>query len=257
MFNTLHGKFGWGRIPGIISNISVIPNNQLWYEASVSSTTNFNVAPANGDDISQWKDKSGNGHNANKSGNASVKPNWYSNVQNGYGVIRFNGTSESLNINPINTFMASQTAFTLFVVAKASSLSGNRCLVSTETNGYRIYFNGTNYQVQTAGGTGVSSLTGDTTSFHVFSLLFDGAQTGNANRLKFRYDGVDQSLNFGATTVGTATNATATTYYIGIDDTNAAGYWNGDIGSIVLYTRALTSNEILGVEDYLMNYWGI
>lgn len=245
-----------GRIPGVISNINTIPNNVVWYDASVGNTTNFNVTLTTGDDVSQWKDKSGTGHNANKSGNASVKPNWISNVQNGYGIIRFNGSSESLDINPI-TFMQSQGAFTMFVVAKASSLTGNRALCGTDTSGYRIYFNGTNYQVATASGTGTSTLTGDTTKFHIFTLIFDGSATGNSNRLKFRYDEQDISLNFGATTVGTATSATAATYYIGVDQTGSAGFWQGDIGSIIVYTRALKSNEILGIESYLSNFWNI
>ena len=230
MYGTTSAHYMLGRIPGVISNIASIPNNVVWYDASNGSTTNFNVTLSDNDDVSQWKDKSGTGHNANKSGNASVKPNWRSNIQNGYGIIRFNGSSESLNINPI-TFMQSQSAFTMFVVAKATSLSGNRALVGTNTSGYRIYFNGTNYQIATASGTGTSSVAGDTTNFHIFTVIFDGTATGNANRLKFRYDEQDQSLNFGATTVGTATNASATHFYIGVDDTNSAGYWQGDIGS--------------------------
>lgn len=256
MYGTFTAHLELGRLPGVISNISTIPNNVVWYDASNGTTTNFNVTLSNGDDVSQWKDKSGTGHNANKSGNASVKPNWYSNVQNGYGVIRFNGSSESLNINPI-TFMQSQSAFTMFVVAKATSLTGNRALVGTDTSGYRIYFNGTNYQVATASGTGTTTLTGDTTNFHIYTLIFDGTLTGNANRLKFRYDEQDASLNFGATTVGTATSATAAYFYIGVDDTGSAGYWQGDVGSIIVYTRALNTNEIIGVEQYLSNFWGI
>lgn len=256
MFGTFSGHLQLGRLPGLVANITTIPNNVVWYESSLGTTTNFNVALTSGDDISQWKDKSGTGHNANQSGNASVKPNWYSNVQNGYGTIRFNGSSESLNINPI-AFMQSQSAFTMFVVAKASSLSGNRALVGTDTSGYRIYFNGTNYQVATASGTGTTTITGDTTKFHIFTLVFDGTATGNANRLKFRYDEQDAALNFGATTVGTATSATASNFYIGVDNTGAAGFWQGDIGSIIVYTRALNSNEVIGVEGYLSNFWGI
>lgn len=256
MYGTFSGHFELGRIPGAISDISTVPNNVVWYDASAGNTTNFNVTMTNGDDVSQWKDKSGTGHNANISGNASVKPNWYSNVQNGYGVIRFNGTSESLNINPI-TFMQSQSQFTMFVVAKASSLSGNRALVGTDTSGYRIYFNGTNYQVSTASGTGTSSITGDTTKFHIFVLKFDGTATGNANRLQFRYDEQDVALNFGVTSVGTATSGTSNYFYIGTDNIGAAGWWQGDMGSIIVYTRALTTNEILGIEAYLSNFWGI
>jgi len=256
MYGTMSGHFELGRIPGVISNISNIPNNVVWYDASVSNVTNFNTAPANGDDLSQWKDKSGTGHNANQSGNASVKPNWYSNVQNGYGVVRFNGSSSVSLTNPA-TFLRSQSGFTLFVVAKASSLTGNRSLVSSDTGGYRIYFNGTNYQVATAGGTGTSSLTGDTTKFHVFTVVFDGSAADNASRLKFRYDGADQSLNFGVTTVGSSTSASTQYYYLGVDDTGSAGYWQGDMGSLIVYTRALNSNELIGVETYLKNFWGL
>lgn len=256
MYSTFHGRLMMGRVPGAISNIATVPNNVVWYDSSISNTTNFNTAPVTGDDISQWKDKSGTGHSANQSGNASVKPNWISNVQNGLGVIRFNGTSESLNINPI-TFMQSQAQYTMFVVAKASSLTGNRTICGTDTSGYRIYFNGTNYQVATASGTGTSSVTGDTTNFHVYTLRFDGTAIGNANRLQFRYDGSTQTLNFGATTVGTATSGTSAYYYIGVDNTGAAGFWQGDLGSIIIYTRALNNNEMIGIETYLKQYWAL
>ena len=256
MFNTFSSSFRAGRRPGIIKDPTVLVNLQVWYNADVSNTTNFNVAPANGADISQWKDRSGTGHNANQSGNASVKPNWYANIQNGYGIVRFNGSSESLSINPI-AFMQSLPGFTMMVVAKASSLASASDLTSSDVGGFRIFHNATNWGVSTSGGTGTSTVTGDTTKFHIYSLIFDGTASGNAGRLKFRYDEQDQSLNFGATTVGTATNASATHFYIGVDDTNSAGYWQGDIGSIIVYTRALTSNEIVGVESYLSNFWGI
>jgi hypothetical protein len=153
--------------------------------------------------------------------------------------------------------MFSQSQFTMFVVAKATSLTGNRAVCGTDTTGYRIYFNGTNYQVATASGTGTSSVTGDTTNFHIFTLRFDGTATGNANRLQFRYDSSSQTLNFGATTVGTATSASSTTYYIGVDDTGSAGYFQGDIGSIIIYTRALNTNEMIGIETWLKQFWGI
>lgn len=245
-----------GRVPGIIANVSGIPNNTVWYDASVSNTTNFNTAPASGDDVGQWKDKSGGGHNASQSGNATKKPNWVSGVQNGYGVIRFNGTSESLNINPIS-YMQSQPAYTLFVVAKASDLTGMRSLVTTDTSGYKIGFNGTYYRVGAAGGLGVSTVTGDTTKFHVFTAVFDGSQTGNANRLKFRYDGASETLDFGVTNVNTATSASASQFNIGSDETDSTNYWQGDVGSVVIYTRALNTNELIGVESYLKSYWGL
>ena len=58
MFNTFSSSFRAGRRPGIIKDPTVLVNLQVWYNADVSNTTNFNVAPANGADISQWKDRS-------------------------------------------------------------------------------------------------------------------------------------------------------------------------------------------------------
>ena len=77
MFNTFKSSFMAGHRPGVVTDPTKLVNLQVWYNADISNTTNFNAAPANGGDISQWKDRSGTGHNANQSGNASVKPNWY------------------------------------------------------------------------------------------------------------------------------------------------------------------------------------
>ena len=256
MYNTFSSSFRAGRRPGVITNPNVLPNLQIWYNADVSNTTNFNVAPANGDDVSQWKDRSGTGHNANQSGNASVKPNWYSNIQNGYGIIRYNGSSESLNVNPVSPWLISQAGFTLLVVAKASSLASASDLTTSDVSGIRIFHNGTNWGVQTSGGTGTSTVTGDTTKFHIFTLIFDGSQPDNATRLRFRYDGADQALSFSGT-VGTTTSASATKLYLGVGSTGSANYFNGDMGEIIMFTRSLNTNDLLATEEYMKYHWAL
>ena len=255
MFNTFSSSFRAGRRPGIIKDPTVLVNLQVWYNADVSNTTNFNVAPANGADISQWKDRSGTGHNANQSGNASVKPNWYANILNGYGIVRFNGTSESLSINPI-AFMQSLPGFTMMVVAKASSLAAASDLTSSDVGGFRIFHNATNWGVSTSGGTGTSTTTGDTTKFHIYSLIFDGTASGNAGRLKFRYDGADQAMTFSGT-VGATTSATAGSFYIGSDSTGGASFFNGDIGELLMFTRTLNTSELVATEAYLKYHWAL
>lgn len=95
MFSGFSASFRAGQrpfIPLVISKTAL----QVWYNGDISNTTNFNVAPTSGGDISQWKDISGTGHNMNQSGNASVKPQWYPNVLNGLGVVRFNGIGREL-----------------------------------------------------------------------------------------------------------------------------------------------------------------
>lgn len=254
MYNSFSHSFRAGRRPTIITDPTKLTALQVWYNADLANATNFNVAPTNGADISQWKDRSGTGHNANQSGNNSVKPNWYANQLNGYGIIRFNGTSESLTINPFS-FAQNLPGFSLYVIAKAISLTGSRVITVTDQGGFKIAHNGTNWLVSTSGGTGTSALAGDTTGFHIFGLIFDGTAADNAGRLKFRYDRVEQALTFSGT-VGTTTSATANTLYIG-QDSNNTGWLQGDIGEVLMFTRALNGSEILNVESYLSSHWAL
>lgn len=254
MYNTISGSFKLGRRPYVAPpSLESLANLEVWYNADVANATNFNVAPSDGADISQWKDRSGTGHNANQAGNASVKPNWYANVLNGLGVVRFNGTSESLTINPI-AFMQNLPGFTLFVVAKLTSSSGARSLSGTDQGGFRIHTDGSIWKVTTSGGTGTSTAAVDTTQFHVFGLIFDGAASDNTGRLKFRYDRAQQNLSFTGT-VGATTSATATTFYVG--QTNVGEYFQGDIGEMLMFTRALSESDIINVENYLTNHWAL
>lgn len=255
MFNSFSSSFRAGRRPGIVKDPTVLVNLQVWYNADISNTTNFNTAPANGDDISQWKDRSGTGHNANQSGNASVKPNWYANILNGLGVVRFNGTSESLSINPI-AFMQSLPGFTMMVVAKSSSLAAASDLTSSDVGGFRIFHNGTNWGVSTSGGTGTSTVAGDTTKFHIYTQVFDGTATGNDARLKFRYDGAGQAMTWSGT-VGATTSATAGAFYVGSNSTGSAGWFNGDVAELLMFTRTLNTSELIAVESYLKYHWAL
>jgi len=245
----------------IVTDPNILPNLQVWYNADLSNTTNFNTAPANGDDISQWKDRSAFGHNLNKSGNASVKPNWISSqagVGNTYGVVRFNGTSESLDINPIS-WMQSQTGFSLFVVAKASTVGvTTRTICATNTGGFQISHNGSNWRVEAGGCSGVSTVTGtgDTSRYNLYSLIFDGSGVGNTSRLKFRYNKIPETLTYTGT-AATITSASASTFYVGVGSLGNAGYFTGDIAEMIMFTRTLNSSEIGGVESYMTAHWNL
>lgn len=257
MFSTTAKSFAYGRRFFTVSNPNLLPNLQVWYDAAISNTTSFNIAPANGDDISQWKDKSAVGHNANQSGNASVKPNWYSNVQNGLGAVRFNGTSESLNINPtawLTNGGLGFPGFSLFVVARATSLTGVRPITCTDTDGMKIFHDGTHWGMKIAGGTGMTAVAGDTTNFHLFSMIYDGTGATNSDRLKFRYDQTELPLTFTGT-VGTATSGTTNYFYLGQNTTS--NFFQGEIGEVIMFTRKLPSAEIGGVESYLNNRWNV
>lgn len=243
--------FAGGRT-GAITNPNILPNLQTWYDAS-DLTQLKPTNPTDGTGITQWTDKSVAAHNASPSGGASTRPTYKTNIQNGLSVLRFNGTSSDLTINPA-TWAAGLSGFTTYIVAKASSLSGTRTLASSDQNGLKIFYDGSYWGVQTSGGTGTSAQVGDTSTFYMFGIIFDGTQTGNANRLKFRYDGSEQTLSF-AGTVGTTTNAGTSVLNIGFY--NNSEYFSGDIGEVIFLSRTLTGSEIGGIESYLSSKWAI
>lgn len=256
MFNTLRsisGGFAGGRrYSGRIAIPTAIPNNTYWFSSYENSAQEFGSILTNNASVSTWKDKSGAARDLNKAGAASVKPVFKTNVHKGRGAVYFDGSNDSLNVNPI-TFMQSQSQFTLFVVAKNETLSSGAAITTTDTDGYRIFYNGTNWAVSSAGGTGTSTATPDG-NMHIFTLVYDGSQTGNSNRLKFRIDKINQTLDYGVTTVGNTTSASAAYFYAGQNSAGTA-YFTGYIAEIVLYTRALIPSELESTENYFIERW--
>lgn len=243
-------SFAAGRRTGIITNIATLPNLQVWYDAADSTV--FTPAPTNGSTFTQWSDKSAFAHNAN-SGSASIRPTYQTNVLNGKSVVRMDGVNDQLTINPA-TWAASLSGFTIYIVAKNSTISGTRTLTSTDQNGLKIYYNGTNWAVSTSGAIGTTTMAGDTTKFHTFGLIFDGTGSTNADKIKFRVDGTQMALSFTGTA---ATTTNAATSVINIGFYNSSEYFGGDIAEIILLSKSISGSDVAGIEEYLSNKWAI
>jgi hypothetical protein len=246
---------------GSISSPNQIAGLQLWYDASASNLTNFDPAPTDGGLVQRWRDKLGNGRNADQSVN-SKKPTWQANQQNGQGALLFDGTTDILTLNPIGSWALSQPGVTMFVVMKATTLSGERNICQTNTNGYNFYWS-TNWGIEFAGGNAISTIPGDTTNYHIMTAVLDGTQTNpditvqNNLRLKFRYNRVQQSLTF-STNVNTATSAAATGLNVGADGSvGGANFFAGYLGEMIIYTQTLTLAQINTVESFLTSKWGL
>ena len=263
MLQFLSQSFSVGKRPPLVNTIDKLPTLQVWYNADIgtSASGNFSTNLVSGDDISQWKDRSGVGSNLNKSGSAVNKPNWYANqagVGNTLGVLRFNGTSESLDANPV-AWMQSRTGFSLFVVAKATTVGvTTRTICTTNMGGFQISHNSSNWRIEAGGCSGVSTVTGtgDTSRYNIYSLIFDGAGIGNTSRLKFRYNKAPQTLSYTGTATS-ITSASASTFYVGVGSAGNSQYFAGDIAEIIMFTRAVNSSEINGVESYLSSHWNL
>lgn len=241
-----------------------IPNLNLWYDASVSNAAfvqnSSGLAPSSGQTIRSWLDKLGFGRDANQS-NSNKQPTWLANQQNGLGALQFDGAGDTLTLNPI-AWSLSLPGQTTFVVFKLNGQADQMHIQSTNTGGFAFNLSGTSWAVETAGALAVSGQGSDTTNYHYMGMIFDGTQTNanvttqNNDRIKFRFDGAQQALTF-ATNANATTSPTANTLNVGADDNGNAGYLNGLIGEIMIWTRTLSAVEITQVENYLKNKWGI
>ena len=254
--------FRAGQRPQTISSASQLPNLEVWYDASVSAASTFNSGViTSGTEVTSWHNGGGlSSHDWNSTG--GKRPEWINNVQNGKGVVRFNAstddadTDEILSINPI-AYLQSLAACTMVIVFRTLSTSaGRRILTSSNTSGFQWGQNGTQWVGTFAGGAyTVDNVTADT-NFHHIITTFDGSKTGNSNRVKNRFDGSEATLTF-STNVNATTSPTASSFYGGVDAAGNTNYWNGDLGELMIFTRALNSSEVLAIESYISSKWAI
>lgn len=74
--------------------------------------------------------------------------------------------------------------------------------------------------------------------------VFDGTQTGNANRAKVYIWGVPQTLTFTGTIPSTTPNNTSTPFFVGRQTTSSSGYLDGTVDQVRVYSRALSPADV-------------
>ena len=245
-FLGLQGQVGSPILP------ATLPNLTLWYntDQNIVSKVTLNVS----NEVTQLKDLSNFGHPAN-SRNAKY-PDYVTNVLNGLNGIEFTASNQdNLDINPIS-WAVGLSGFSLYVVAKPTSFVSSFPLVNTNL-GLGIQWNGTNWQIGGAGGVSTAnSVVNNTNNAHIYGFIFDGAQTGDANRIKFRYDRTPQTLTF-TSSPSTITASASTMYFCGNNRNAPTSFMDGYLFEVLIWTRALSNNEITGVENYIKSHWGI
>lgn len=247
-----------------------IPNLSLWYNASASSTTvnsvvknNFQGAVVNGTAISKWVDLQAVGGDSNVNGGTSKEPNYAIPIQNGLGSVFYTSANqENLDVNPVS-WLGNLSGFTIYVLACPTSLPATQFPLTVTDTSTGVWWNGTNWSLGvTAGNRGSVTVTDDTAKFHIYGMVYNGTQTGNANRLKFRYDRADKTMTF----TGTIPATTGSPQYFffggnnrsaGVGGALAGTYMDGYIGEVLIWTRTLTAAEESSVELYLNQKWGL
>ena len=233
------------------------PSLQIYYDASID--TNFDPVPVSGDTFNQWNDSSASAHNATPIGGGS-KPEWWSNVQCGLSAVKFDGTTSKLSVNPL-TAIANITGYTAIVMGKILNTGTTQQFVTSgignaSTNNSNLRLSGGTFVIGAAGGTAQTAQIADLNP-HMWTMVFDGTQSTNADKLKFYIDGTQESLTF-LSNVGTSTNSSIDTLYIGVDRVGVSTfqyYYSGFMYEVLLWTRVLSASELNAVHNYLDNKW--
>ncbi|HSW92443.1 MAG TPA: DUF4038 domain-containing protein [Patescibacteria group bacterium] len=205
--------------------VSALPSNaQLVAHWSFDQTTGTTLT-----------DNSGNGH----VGTIAGTPTWGAGKIN--NALTFKGSDNVAlgNITQINN--VSQVTLATWMKRSAA---GAKVFVGKQASnqdlGIEAYSDGKIYFDMSKGSSAYGTITLNDTAWHHIALVFDGAQTGNANRLKAYVDGVQKTLTFSGT-VGTTTTTNTTAFNIG---KMSGEYSSGQVDDTWLYARALNQAEV-------------
>jgi hypothetical protein len=188
-------------------------------------------------------DASGNGN----TGTLTNSPIWSTGK---YGsALNFNGSSNYVNagtgVNPSN-----KTAWTIssWVYSNAGEPSRSIAGWWDGTNGIFLQskVSGDGFAVVTGDGFSYGEVSFTSSNTWVYAtLVYDGTQTGNSNRLKLYLNGTLQSLTFNSGTIpASIPTLSSASQFIG----NVGGlnrFWNGKIDEVKVYDYARTQKQIL------------
>jgi hypothetical protein len=232
-----------------------------WLDASDAATlfdedVGGSATGADGE-VGRLEDKTGNGRHFVQATSAH-RPIRKVSQQNGRDIVRFDGVNDRLVMSGEFSDLASSTASTVFLVAKAATVgtdseteTSNAAILSESSQAHGFGMLRSN-DTAAAFGFGVSPFAMTTVSlsyvpgnWKVFSTLHDGVD------LAFR-------INGGSAATGTL----ATRAFMGGSvqlgsNYNASQCLDGDIGEVIVYNIGLSPTERQAVESYLMTKWGI
>ena len=193
------------------------------------------------------------------SGGITTSPTYYSNCINGLPCLRFNGSNSAYTFD--GGFLAG-TDYTIFVVEQRRTAAANYFLGDASATAANTAINfgyGSNTTIRFAQGDasnhytlGVAAYTAPTPRLHTF---LNGTIVALAVPNQHYLNG--SATASVKTSVGTPALNTLTSFVNARIGAHGSSYFNGDIGEIIIYSRALKNEERVAVEGYLLKKWGI
>ena len=214
-----------------------VPGCQLWLDAADATTVTLS-----GSNVTQWRDKSGNGNNSTSSSAT------YTTGINGLGSMNnptisgpiTNSGSSIVDFFIVATLSATGSPYYNMIALNAASVV-NFYAAGTL---FACYYGGTNppqFYSHMSGNLSLSS-TGVVNKPYIFNAF----QSGTSGTTVF--NGTSQGA---VTTPGNT--FTYTNYYIG--PVAIASAWLGNIGEILVFNSVLTTSQRQQVEGYLAQKW--
>lgn len=214
---------------------------QLWLDGSDPAGNENTTTPADGTALATWVDKSGRKRNATQA-TALLQPLFKSNIQGGKGVIRFDGSNDSMATAAFSSAIA--VPYTQFVVFKTSVYKAFNVVLGDVTTLSAMGVHGDSTKMYLFNGA-VANVGITNTSFNLLYTEWNGAST-------------QISVNGGATsTVNPGTTRTTLSGLRIGSNSDLSNPFAGDIAEIIIYNRALSAAEVLNINNYLKNKWGV
>jgi len=231
---------------GIDTNtLPILQNLVAWFDAA-----DVNTVTESSGNVSQWDDKSGNDHNATQ-GTASDQPTYVANAQNGLHAVRFNGTSDFLDLGSV--VISGTTGRTFFLVANAVATGNTETMISLTTSSTTAERYDLNSQVslRVQGGNIVYTVS---VVGAAYVVTIRNAASSDCDVTDGRRDGVTMTVSTSSSEI-INTGTTGTTR---LGERNIGTSWyEGDLYEVIMYDRELTNTEVESVERYLAVKWGI
>jgi len=230
---------------------------QLWLDASdantlYDATTGGSLVAADGG-VARWEDKSGNGRHATQ-GTSGSRPIRKTAIQNGLGVLRFDGTNDWLNLPTDFRWWPTGTIFAVLDNAGADKpwygLTRNdedpdiRLFTSTHS-GYWYY--GGNYRLEEGASHYNAIGTGTVRTIVLNNTAYKSYSNGTLKN--------STTLSAAVTANNPAFSHTLGAHKFRIDASST--YAEIDICEVVMYNSALSDTDRAAVESYLIAKWGI
>ena len=218
-----------------------------WFDANDSST----ITKDSSNKVSKWTDKSGNSLGSNLDllqSSSSLQPTWTSGDKNGLTTLNFSGSYMKTDTSV--SIPSESQPITYFFVAKTGS-SGERIIFdgsygsSSDYEDWRqnIGKNGSNNWFVDGGATSTGA---SNTTWYYATAIFNGS----SGQLNLNGTTISSTLTTGTRKLRFGTMGTWS-------DGTSSQRWEGTIAEFIVYNRLLTSAEILEVETYLKDKWGL